>query len=131
MKRFQSRLKRLETSHDRTRTEHNTKLAPKNNKRKANALNNDGEDISDDESVLLSRVLSSLADPVEEHANKSTNDTDNLLSDIAQELIDQEPTGTAVNKHLVAMLNKRWVEKLPDKKLAEKLDSIQRQTELL
>ncbi|XP_028391592.1 uncharacterized protein LOC114516343 [Dendronephthya gigantea] len=87
---------------------------------------------SDDEDALLSKVLADTADPAEKASNTSSNDpknlgdADTLLSDLAQELTEQEPTSPAVNDDLAAMLNKRWAEKLSDKKLTGKLDSIHR-----
>lgn len=116
-------------------------LAPKHGsehggrKRKATTslrvLHQDTTD-SDDEDALLTKVLADTADPAEKASNKISNDlkilgdTDTLLSDLAQELTEQEQTCPAVNDDLAAMLNKRWAEKLSDKKLTGKLDLIQR-----
>lgn len=116
-------------------------LAPKHGsehggrKRKAttsfSVLHQDTAD-SDDEDALLTKVLADTADPAEKASTKISNDpknlgdTDTLLSDLAQELTEQEPTCPAVNDDLAAMLNKRWAEKLSDKKLTGKLDLIQR-----
>ena len=73
----------------------------------------------------MDKVLSNPADPAEASAETVPVDMDSLLSDIAQELSEQEPTGPEVNEDLAAMLNKRWTTKMSDKKLSEKLELIQ------
>ena len=71
-------------------------------------------------------MLSNSADPAEKPAENIPGDTDSLLSDIAQNLSEQEPMGPAVNEDLAAMLNKRWATKMSDKKLSDKLELIQK-----
>ena len=73
----------------------------------------------------MDKVLSNPADPAEASAETVPVNMDSLLSDIAQELSEQEPTGPEVNEDLAAMLNKRWTTKMLDKKLSEKLELIQ------
>ena len=128
MRSFKSRLDRVEKgrSNDQSndRSDDNevvcdTELAPKHggHKRKPS------DEVSDDESVFMKKVL---LNPVENSAENTSVKTDSLLSDIAQELSEQEPTGPVVNEDLAAMLNKRWATKMSDKKLSDKLELIQR-----
>jgi hypothetical protein len=72
------------------------------------------------------KMLAIPADPAAESAENNSANTDSLLSDIAQELSEQEPTGPMVNDDWAAMLNKRWATKLSNKKLSDKLELIQR-----
>ena len=129
MRSFKSRLDRVEKGQSNNNTEPDNevgsdqKLAPKHGGRRKRKL---AEEISDDESVLMDKVLSNPADPADVSAENAPVDTNSLLSDIAQELSEQELTGPAVNEDLAAMLNKRWASKMSDKKLSEKLDFIQR-----
>ena len=67
-----------------------------------------------------------LSNPADKPAQNIPGDTDSLLSDIAQDLSEQEPTGPAVNEDLAVMLNMRWARKMSDKKLSDKLELIQR-----
>ena len=126
MRSFKSRLDRVEkgqsNAEDSSEDVHVTDLAPKHGGRKRKA----SEDVSDDEFALMRKVLYNPADPAETSAENNSVDMDSLLSDIAQELSEQEPTGPAVNEDLAAMLNKRWATKMSDKKLTDKLESIQR-----
>ena len=46
----------------------------------------------------MKKVLSNPADPAETSAENNSVDTGSLLSDIAQELSEQEPTGPVVNE---------------------------------
>ena len=133
MRSFKSRLDRVEKGQSAevdNEVVHNMELAPKQGglKRRASTTLSDlhQDDVSDDESVLMTKVLSHPADPAEKSAENTSVDTDSLLSDIAQELSEQEPTGPAVNEDLAAMLNKRWTTKMSDKKLNDKLELIQR-----
>ena len=133
MRSFKSRLDRVEKGQSTevdNEVVHNMELAPKQGgrKRRASTTLSDlhQDDVSDDESVLMTKVLSHPADPAEKSAENTSVDTDSLLSDIAQELSEQEPTGPAVNEDLAAMLNKRWTTKMSDKKLNDKLELIQR-----
>ena len=80
----------------------------------------------DEESVALDNLIhSEKADPLT-HSAEPVKQDDCLLSSIAQELTDQEATGPNINESLVAILNKRWSEKLSEKKLTEKLDRLVR-----
>ncbi|CAB4002060.1 Hypothetical predicted protein [Paramuricea clavata] len=127
MRSFQSCLDRVEQGQskdyieDNNEVVHDTDLAPKHGGHKRKLSEDE-----DDESVLLNKVLSNSADPAEKPAENIPGDTDSLLSDIAQDLSEQEPTGPAVNEDLAAMLNKRWVTKMSGKKLSDKLELIQR-----
>ena len=129
MRSFKSRLDRVEKgqSNDNNETDNEVvsdqKLAPNHGGRRKRKLI---AEVSDDESVFMDKVLSNPADPAEASAENVPVDTDSLLSDIAQELSEQEPTGPEVNEDLAAMLNKRWTTKMSDKKLSEKLELIQR-----
>jgi hypothetical protein len=100
MRSFQSRLDRVEQgqSKDNNEVVHDTELAPKHGGRKRKLSEDE-----DDESVLINKVLSNSADPAEKPAENIPGDTDSLLSDIAQDLSEQEPTDPAVNEDLAAM----------------------------
>jgi hypothetical protein len=117
MQSFQSRLDRVEQGQSKDKIEdnndvvHDMELAPKHGGQKLS------ED-EDDESVLINKVLSNPAENI-------PGDMDSLLSDIAQDLSEQEPSGPAVNEDLAAMLNKQWATKMSDKKLSDKLELIQ------
>lgn len=128
MQSLKSRLDRIEQGQsnelcgDNNEVGCDTALAPKHGGRKRKL----SEDASDDESVLMNKVLSNPADPAGKSAESISADTESLLSDIAQELSEQEPTGPAVNEDLAAILNQRWATKMSDKKLSDKLELIQR-----
>ena len=104
MRSFQSRLDRVEQgqSKDNNEVVHDTELAPKHGGRKRKLSEDE-----DDESVLINKVKSA-----EKPAENIPGDTDSLLSDIAQDLSEQEPTDPAMNEDLAAMLNKRWATKI-------------------
>ena len=119
MRSFQSRLDRVEQGQSKDNIEDNNEVVPKHGGRKRKLSEDE-----DDESVLINKVCS--ADPAEKPVENIPGDTDSLLSDIAQDLSEQEPTGPAVNEDLAAMLNKRWATKMSDKKLSDKLELIQR-----
>ncbi|CAB4013941.1 Hypothetical predicted protein [Paramuricea clavata] len=93
MRSFQSRLDRIEQGQskdyieDNNEVVHDTELAPKHGGRKRKLSEDE-----DDESVLINKVLSNPADPAEKPAENIPGDTDNLLSNIAQDLSEQEPT---------------------------------------
>ena len=81
---FKSRLDRVEKGQSKANSIDNNacdkELAPKHGGRKRKI----SEDGSDDESVLMNKILSNSADPASTSAENVATDTDNLLSNIAQ-----------------------------------------------
>ncbi len=91
MRSFKSRLDRVEKGQStgvNNEVVHNMELAPKQGgrRRKASTTLSDlyQDDVSDDESVLMTKVLSHPADPVENSAENTSVDTDRYRTETSR-----------------------------------------------